>query len=186
VGVTNTGTIETYGAGSRGIFAQSVGGFAGRSGGAGGLFAFGASGQSGGSGGEVTVTNSGAILTLGAYADAIYAQSVGGGGGSGGMAGGAITIGGAGGEGGQGGVVKVDSDSMITTYGSDAHGISAQSVGGGGGSGGFAITGTAGTGWTGSLSLGGSGGEGGSGQSVTVNSTADITTSGFHAYGILA
>ncbi len=60
VEVTSTGTIMTHGEESRGIFAQSVGGFAGSSGGAGGLFAFGADGESAGSGGEVTITNSGA------------------------------------------------------------------------------------------------------------------------------
>lgn len=142
-----------------------MGGFAGSSGGAGGLVAFGASGQSAGSGGEVTVTNSGTISTLGAYADAIVAQSIGGGGngavsvaltaaaGTGipviSVSNVSLSVGGNGEKGGDslndpatGLAVKVNSTgSLITTSGTNSTGILAQSLGAGGGVGGITVGG---------------------------------------------
>ncbi|RUV33728.1 hypothetical protein EOB77_37475, partial [Mesorhizobium sp. M7A.F.Ca.MR.228.00.0.0] len=70
----------------------------------------------------------------------IFAQSVGGSGGDGGLAGAggafaAVAVGGQGGAGGAGGQVEVKNTANITTKGALAHGILAQSVGGGGGNG---------------------------------------------------
>ncbi len=96
VTINNTGgSLVTYGDGSRGIFAQSVGGGGGianlaDSAGSGGKITFniavGGNGGTGNTGGPVNVTNSGAILTAGGKSDAIFAQSVGGSGGVGGRA----------------------------------------------------------------------------------------------------
>jgi len=176
------GTIATQGAGSRGIFAQSVGGFAGSGGSGGGLVAFGASGNSGGDGGQVAVTlNNGAVTTQGDDADAIFVQSVGGGGGSGGAAGGLFSFGGTGDAGGNGGPVTVTNNSQIQTAGDFANGIFAQSVGGGGGEGGN-------TGSVGILdvSMGGQGGSGGYGGMVQVANSQAIDTAGFYSAGIFA
>ncbi|MFO1067613.1 MAG: hypothetical protein U1E14_03730 [Geminicoccaceae bacterium] len=106
VSVTNAGSIQTSGDGSRAIMAQSIGG----GGGSGGMsvapaywsaqtkvqVALGGKGGGGGSGGNVTVVNHGALVTgttpggdaatIEGRSHAIFAQSVGGGGGSGGIA----------------------------------------------------------------------------------------------------
>lgn len=99
VSVTNNGSITTYGDGSTGVFAQSVGGGGGLGGDASVAsaafstgqsssvevnIAVGGSGGAGGDGGGVTVINTGEIVTLGSMANGITAQSVGGGGGTGG------------------------------------------------------------------------------------------------------
>lgn len=94
VSVFNTGLIDTQGANSEGILAQSVGGGGGSAkgflgGGAGtisGNLTIGGSGGKGGSGGSVTVVNEpgGKIVTQLAGSAGILAQSIGGGGGNGG------------------------------------------------------------------------------------------------------
>ncbi len=94
--IYGAGGILTSGNYSDGIFAQSVGGGGGNAGnalanGSGGNIsvnvAIGGNGGGGGNGGTVTVDNgAGAILTKGANAAGIFAQSVGGGGGTGGSA----------------------------------------------------------------------------------------------------
>ncbi|MFG1453449.1 autotransporter outer membrane beta-barrel domain-containing protein [Xanthobacter sp. V2C-8] len=96
VTVTNNGTIAVFGADSRGIFAQSVGGSGGNA--AAGqatasqdrtfILSIGGSGGSGGNGGAVTVNNdaAGLIFTTQDGAHGIVAQSIGGGGGTGGTA----------------------------------------------------------------------------------------------------
>jgi len=184
VTITNAGLIQTTGADAIGVFAQSIGGFAGGGGGAGGLFAYGGSGNSAGDGGLVTVANSGVILTEGGFAYAIQAQSIGGGGGNGGSSGGVFSYGGSGDAGGNGGVVEVSNAANLDTIGSDASAIFAQSVGGGGGNGGDSGSGGAFF----SLAMGGSGGPGGDGNTVNVNSAAGatITTTGLRATGIHA
>ncbi len=98
------------------------------------------------------MTNEGAIATGGSNATGIQAQSIGGGGGNGGdvssTATGKLTItrklGGTGGTGSTGGSVTVTNDAAgtITTAGAGAHGILAQSIGGGGGTGGSLAAGT--------------------------------------------
>ena len=205
VAVTNRSAITTGGHDAHGIFVQSVGG-GGGSGGfsvAGGVASDGAisasmggKGTNGGTGSGVSLTNNGAITTHGERSYGILAQSVGGGGGDGGfsVAGGitkgtalSLTMGGGGGQGGAAGTVAVDTSNSIDTYGQDAHGLVAQSVGGGGGSGGFSIAGGISTGGSAvSASIGGFGGDGADANNVTVNSSSAIDTRGAHAYGILA
>ncbi|MEW6254927.1 MAG: autotransporter outer membrane beta-barrel domain-containing protein [Pseudomonadota bacterium] len=149
VKVENNGFIATAGDLSHGIFAQSIGG----GGGQGGLAyssgsnktnigaTLGGNGGSGNVGNEVTVTNSGTIITLGDSSYGILAQSIGGGGGVGVGATSSENknlvltgvLGGTGGSGNTGGMVLVTNRGSITTSGAEAHGIVAQSVGGGGG-----------------------------------------------------
>ncbi len=199
VDVTNNGQIQTAGADSYGIFAQSVGGGGGIGGDASsgltGLVSIGGAGGASGAGGDVTVTNTPSlataaadtadILTKGFGATAIFAQSVGGGGGDGGTSGGLISLGGflglaGGGAAGGGGAVTVSNDSILETSGDLANGIFAQSVGGGGGTGGSPGLSV--------LSLGGSGGSSGDGGVVTVNNSATgtILTTGNLATAIFA
>jgi len=188
VNVNNAGQISTRGEYSRGIFAQSVGGGGGDGAGAGGVLSIGGSGSEGGSGGDVTVENSGNISTRSRWSQAIFAQSIGGGGGSASTSGSAlVTIGGSGGAGGNSGRVSVTSTEKLETMGDDSPGILAQSVGGGGGNGGSAIAGSLLAG----VSIGGSGGTGGNGSdvSVTVNPSALgslINTQGDRSDGIFA
>ena len=157
------------GNGSNGILAQSIGGTGGNGG-----FAFsgavgptgenmsinigltlGGFGGGGGVAGGVNVTNDGEIITDGAQANGIEAQSLGGGGGNGGGAltgliaagnpqsGGnavnvAVSVGGFGGNGNTPGDVVVNQTGGIETFGPGSNGILAQSIGGGGGNGGGA------------------------------------------------
>lgn len=97
-----------------------------------------------GNGGNIDVQTGAAIRTYGERAFGFVAQSVGGGGGIGG-AGSAdsitsLTLGGQGGAAGEAGSVNIDFDQggTITTSGTGAHALVAQSIGGGGGIGGDA------------------------------------------------
>ena len=182
VGVTNSGVIQTASHTSRGIFAQSVGGFSGSGSSAYGLFAFGADGNSAGDGGEVDVANDGDITTIGVDSEAIFAQSVGGGGGSGGSSGGLFSMGGDGKAGGAGGVVTVSNSGKLKTSNNEAGGIFAQSIGGGGGDGGATINATPLV----TVAIGGQAGNGGNGGQVNVTSSNEITTAGINASGIHA
>ena len=213
----DSGLIITEGQGAYGIFAQSLGGGGGngssvlsltgmRSGADSGTFTFsyGGTGGSGNSAGTVIVDNAGIIDTTGDTAHGIFAQSLGGGGGNGGMAiagnliigasGNAplITIGGFGGSGGDGGAVTVTNSGSITTRGAGAHGIQAQSIGGGGGNAnvGFSLTAEPGSMVIGNAvsALIGSvaGGAGGIGGAVTVNHSGDITVLGAGSMAINA
>ncbi|MBN9051534.1 MAG: hypothetical protein J0H78_18910 [Rhizobiales bacterium] len=204
VAVSSTTDIATAGDRSNGIFAQSVGGGGGNggfaiSGGVGAnltaTLALGGSGGGGGIGGAVSVDSTGSIVTTGAQARGIFAQSLGGGGGSGGFSlagaysGGAnlgVALGGSGGSGQYAGAVSVDSHGDIETSGARSHGIFAQSVGGGGGDGGFSGTATLSQTGTFGVSLGGSGGGGSRGGGVTVASDGNIVTHGDSAIGIFA
>ena len=179
VSVTANGSVETRGTSSRGIFAQSVGGGGGNAGYTGGLVAIGGAGTLGGIGGQVSVAvgSTGGVTTLGKGSDAIFAQSIGGGGGAGSYAGGVFALGGSAGPGAAGGTVSVDNAGTIVTGGTAARGIFAQSVGGGGGSGGSG---------GGLVSIGGTGGGTSSGGNVTVGNSGVITTSGSRSYGIQA
>ncbi|MGV8995790.1 MAG: hypothetical protein ACOH12_02450 [Parvibaculaceae bacterium] len=181
--ITNEVTLITYGAGSRGIFAQSVGGGGGDGGSGSGIAGVGGSGSGTSPGGNVTVTNSGNITTYGVGSYAIEAQSIGGGGGDGGASAGLVSIGGSGGGGGDGGDVLVTNSGDLITHEVDAAAIFAESVGGGGGAGGNAAAG----GPYFSFAMGGSGGAGGKGGDVTVNVTdGSIHTSGARSYGVQA
>lgn len=187
--VINRGTINTHwGRRSHGILAQSIGGGGGVGGSANGAGALGGDGNSAGSSNQAIVENSGAIYTAGQDAIGIFVQSIGGGGGHGGNASGMAAIGGRGGFGGNGGLAIVRNDGYVSTWGHYSTGISAQSIGGGGGTGGSATA----SGAFGSFAMGGSGGFGGGGASVEVTNnsgfsgSANITTRGDYADGILA
>jgi uncharacterized protein YhjY with autotransporter beta-barrel domain len=205
--------------GDSSAFALSVGTESGSTMSMTGSYAMGGSGGSGGDGGEVEVVlgdstpdsygNPTSIKTYGDYANGVVAQSIGGGGGNAGFGSSSsqafsttyslnfnVTLGSSGGTGGEGGDVTVDlyAGDGITTYGSGAIGIMAQSVGGGGGAsqgGSYGIGGGGGVGGanvstSATVSVGTEGGSGGTGGGVTVSAQAPITTHGGDATGILA
>jgi hypothetical protein len=209
VTVDSSSNIFTEGVDSHGLFAQSLGG----GGGSGGFAvsgsasstvavsaSMGGSGAAGGNAGSVSVgvdeLTTGTIHTRGDRANGLIAQSVGGGGGAGGFsvagsisfgASASLSIGGDGGLARDGDTVTVRTASTITTEGSDAHGLFAQSIGGGGGKGGFAVSGALNVSGGITAALGGGGGGGGAANTVTVeNRGAAISTSGEHSYGLLA
>ncbi len=163
--VANETDIAALGDHSYGILAQSIVGSGGTGGGSigasfGGSSSINASVSIGGFGGEgsgageVNVWNSGNIITgdlvnskNGQYSHGIMAQSIGGNGGAAGWSGSmafsgsesynmAVSIGGFGGTGANGSTVFVNNDGTILVSGDRAHGIMAQSIGGGGGAGG--------------------------------------------------
>jgi hypothetical protein len=158
----------------------------------------------GGDGAAVEVTHAGNINTVGEDAYGIFAQSIGGGGGNAGSVQrglGSLNIG-IGlnfsrcfidplnpishtrcGNGGNGGKVTINSQGNITTQGAGAHGIYAQSIGGGGGT-----AGGLGNGLQDLLPVNFSGSVGGSGkgEAIIVNHTGNISTSGDEANGIFA
>ncbi|MBB4082090.1 hypothetical protein GGR12_000929 [Brevundimonas lenta] len=171
VTVSSGATITTTGLGSRGLFAQSIGGGGGNALGSGGLVSLGGSGGGAGGAGTVNVTTSGAsvISTQGVGADGIFAQSVGGGGGSGSASGGVVALGGTGGVGGNGNTVTVDNGGSVSTTGDFARGVFAQSVGGGGGAGGDS---------GGLVTLGGNGSGLSTGGDVTVTNRGAVSTAG--------
>ena len=214
VSVTNAGIVATGGDHSRGIEAQAIGGGGGSGGSASTLTASGqlnvnvsVGGQAGAGGdaGDVNVQNPGQIVTQGADAFGLVAQSIGGGGGNGGMSKAdslqlvgdsefpsmtvSIDLGGQGGSAGNGGNVTVGNGFSIMTAGPGAHGVVAQSIGGGGGNGGdsSSLMGQIqGSTFTYSVSAGGSGGSGGSTGQVTVNNKGLIWTMGQDSYAVLA
>ncbi|WP_440658625.1 autotransporter outer membrane beta-barrel domain-containing protein [Ensifer adhaerens] len=214
------GSVTTRGEMAHAIMAQSIGGGGGNGGNvidlSVGLPALGVGGSAsgGGAGGKVCVTNqysgdgcsaeTGAheavdVATAGSGAVGVLAQSIGGGGGNGGNATGgdaglgSFQIGGGGGGGGYASITSVDFQGLtLTTQGSHAAGIVAQSVGGGGGTGGSASSYSAGLGFTASVAVGGTGGSGGAGGDVSVDLTDSIISTGQHggdvtdAIGVLA
>ncbi|WP_156390711.1 autotransporter outer membrane beta-barrel domain-containing protein [Caulobacter sp. Root487D2Y] len=177
VGVINNGLLETWGTGSNGILAQSVGGLSGSGGSAGGIGAFAGGSNAAGVGGAVNVANHDGIITHGAVSYGILAQSVGGGGGAAGGAGGIAALGGAGSGGGNGGQVDVFNDGVIETGGVASIGMFAQSVGGSGGVGGGA---------GGLVGIGGGGGSSGDGGAVTATNAGQIFTHNDLATGVFA
>ena len=168
---TDGGAITTYGDGSFGIFAQSIGGGGGNGGVGGGIVGIGGAGAGGGNAGVVLVETDAdtSIRTAGAFAHGIFAESVGKGGGAGGVGAGAVGVGGSGSGGGLGGDVTVNNDGSIVTGGAAARGIFAHSVGGGGGS--AHATG-------GIVAVGGSAGGAGGAGAVRVTNNGAITTLG--------
>ncbi|MET0372647.1 MAG: autotransporter outer membrane beta-barrel domain-containing protein [Rhizorhabdus sp.] len=178
--------------------------------------AIGGSGGSGNTGGGVTVSNESAIETLGFAANGIHALSAGGGGGVAGLGtvgvangfdyfgyGGYVpssslkltdktytanvSVGGSGGGGGHGDAVSVTNAGSIATFGSDARGILAQSIGGGGGLGAIGKNNTDSKVQL-NVAVGGGGGAAGDGGAVTVANLAgaSILTFGDGAFGIQA
>ena len=141
------------------------------------------SGGNGGSGSSATVTlqgPNGSVTTNGDNLYGILTQSLGGQGGDGGDDTALAGTGGGGGFGGNGGAVTVTTDAgtFITTTGDYSAGIVAHSVGGGGGTGGDFTSVLGGQ--------AGNGGNGGNAGTATITSAGTITTSGDHAYGVLA
>ena len=169
--------------------------------------AVGGHGGTGNSAGTATLNNadSGLITTAGDGAIGIIAQSIGGGGGSGGdstaasysgaKAGGitvsvSVALGGTGGMGGTGGDVSVNNAGLVLTFGQDAYGVFAQSVGGGGGVGGVgdatASNNDAKYSFSTNISVGGSGGAGGNAGVVSLPNSGSILTFGDGADGVFA
>jgi hypothetical protein len=182
--------------------------------------AIGGSGGAAGNGGEVFLVpaQNMEITTAGNQSYGILAQSVGGGGGSGGHAFSdnlvgfdetslSFDLGGKGGKGGDGGEVTMsilgnpaagpgenpnfDVLMKVRTEGTHAHGILAQSIGGGGGESGAAVAGSiseipdeisTSTG----LALGADGGTGGKGGDVRIEYIGELETTGDGASGIIA
>ena len=189
ISVNSSGTITTQGAGSFGIYLESLGGAGGTGGAAGergSTDTGGGNGGTGGAGGGVTVTASGKMTMSGA---GLAALSFGGLGGNGGSATGGTAVGRDGGTGGAGGDVTVTTTGLSLTSTGTASvgslftngpyiGILAQSQGGNGGNGGDAsdsltINGTS-----------GNGGGGGLGGNVTINGSGNVATAGANAVGI--
>jgi len=201
--IDNTGKIVTYGDGSKGLVVQSIGGGGG--------------------------TGTGSSIDLSGLSDWVNAVAGGAepddpdnpdeGGGNNDDGGGGdaisaslshtrtITVGAQGGTGGNGGQATVEHNafSSIQTYGVDAPGIVAQSIGGGGGLGGSAAAKAEASASTSSafarlgdddlsvsvkvnstLNVGGTNGASGSGGSVDVQSYGTIGTVGDHSPGIIA
>jgi hypothetical protein len=198
VSVINRGTIATTGDSGTAIFAQSIGGGGGVGGdGTQGMLSsvtVSGSGGAGGKGGGISVDNQGVIQTSGTGAMGVYAQSVGGGGGSAGDVEGTLasnmdslaeimgynvfgSTGGKTGGGGDGGNVNIKNSGSIVTTGVHAHGIWAQSVGGGGGAA-SSYSNQAGQNSVGSDGLKGSGGH------ISVDVSGTIKVSGEGAHGI--
>ncbi|MFD0892672.1 hypothetical protein ACFQ5Q_03490 [Luteolibacter ambystomatis] len=209
VDVIQVGDIETFGKQSYGILSQSIGGGGGNAGmdlamaitsGGGGSITVGRIGGIGGYGGDVTLSSDGSVLTHGEGSFGMLAQSVGNGGGNSSSTSVAITgpdtddnpaesasvsVGLEGGEGGYGGSVLLTAEGFVDTHGKNAHGIFAQSIGGGGGNGGSANTFGLSSATIG-VAVGGKGGTGGYGGTVTVKSNAQVRTYGDGSVGILA
>src|SRR5690606_17299300 len=125
----------------------------------------------------------GSIYTAGSGSLGALIQSIGGGGGDGGGSYGAVSIGASGGKGGKGEWALGNlSSAQITTSGDTAHGVVAQSIGGGGGNAGNAV----GVGLFASAAVGASGGDGGDGGPALMNtSKSQIVTSGARAAGLV-
>ena len=172
--------ISTFNTDGIGVFALSRGGDGGAGGSSGGAVLLGSEGGDAGVGSTVSVVNGGSVFTSGAGAHAIYAASIGAGAGDGGGGGGLVAIGGGGGGTANGGNVTVTTSGNLTTTNGNAHGVFAQSVGGGGGDGGSTV-GLA-------VGIGGRAGSSGNGGTVAVNQagTSRISTSGTASYGIFA
>lgn len=200
--------VSTTGDNSRGLVAASIGGGGGRAGDArsaalGLALSIGGTGGNGGTGGPVSIYNLGGVVqTTGTHSVGIDAASIGGGGGAGGMAlalsvsgqfAASAAVGGNAGSGATGGTAGVYNLGQILTMGDDAHGIRAQSIGGGGGHGGSAVAAALQVANTDefpsisvSTSIGGSAGNGGTGDAVTVLNAGMVGTMGLGAAGILA
>lgn len=179
--VTLQGTrIATQGSSAFGVLAQNLGNDGGAGGSSTQTVALGSHGGNGGSAGNISVTTDAAtsISTQGQGALGIVAQTASGSGGVAGYADGQTSgTAGQGGAGGSSGAVTVNNAARITTGGTDAIGILAQSLAGGGGAGG-ANSGVI-------YSKGGSGGEGGAAGTVLVSTSGQIVTAGDVAVGIV-
>jgi hypothetical protein len=159
-----------------GVLVRSSGGAGGAGGNAdAGIGSAGGSAGAGGTGSTATAIIDGAVSTTGSYAYGVLAQSLGGMGAAGGDASSVFgSYGGAARNGGSAGEVYVSGQGgSVTTTGTGAAAMVAQSIGGGGGAGGTAIA------LGGGGAIGGNGGAGGNGGNVTIgllSSDADSAT----------
>lgn len=168
--------IETHVNGAHGLHLLSKGGEGGRI--TGNSWFNGADGGSGGGAGKVVATlNDLSIETNGNNASGVVAESNGGNGFWGG--GSALAKGGKAGSGGSGGSVAVTlgSNVQVRTKGNEAIGVQAVSRGGGGSNGGSGGV---------FYSPGGDGSSGGTAGAVTLQSSAQIWTTGQDAYALYA
>ncbi|WP_162497426.1 autotransporter outer membrane beta-barrel domain-containing protein [Roseovarius dicentrarchi] len=194
--------VTTKGDDAYGLMAQSIGGGGGIAGNGSSVqsdklldlnyeIAVGGSGGATGNGGAVSIDTGINMTTSGARSFGILAQSIGGGGGVGGTGDtdshASIRVGGGAGASGNGGSVKVRlASGALTTAGKGAHGIIAQSIGGGGGIAGdlsgeeLAISTLLAPDNSNADAPGGNGG------GVDVVADANILTTGDAAYGIIA
>jgi hypothetical protein len=208
VTIIHSGWITTTGHRAIGMLGQSIGG----GGGLGGTstitdarttgelnMVVGGGGGLGGAGGSVSAnfdgSNADFVDTGGRQAHGVVLQSIGGGGGVGGdgssSASGRIVIGayagGNSGGGNRGGPVSTEGWLKVTTRGTDAIGLLAQSVGGGGGLAGHGSSSDVQNQFGVSLALavGGSGGSGGDGGDVSVRSGVEAATYDSRAHGVV-
>ena len=219
VSLSNDGSITTSGAASSALIAQSIGGGGGNggfdiSGSAsmelGGALSVGGRGGKGGTGMNVTLTNSGTLLTQGGGGAVILAQSIGGGGGNGGFSGAGnlsmsgsfgYSIGGSAAAGGTSKPVSVTNSGSITANNTSAYvnssdsgvvaagnnpGILAQAIGGNGGNGGVSVGAIISTGVVVGLNVAGSGGTGGGAGDVTVTNSGTASITGPLSSAIIA
>ncbi|EGF91749.1 PE-PGRS family protein [Asticcacaulis biprosthecium C19] len=180
VTVTNFTGITTTGAKSHGMHIYSRSGAGGVAGTVQFGVAQGGTGGEGNGGGTVTATNNGAITTQGTGAIGVYAQSLGGESGEGGSSYGIVGIPGSSLQAGTGGTASAYNYASVTTSGTGAHGVMAQSIGGTGGQAGDSV---------GIVALGNDGaGQGGAGgYALAVNGQGGvILTRGKDAYGLAA
>lgn len=158
--------MQTGGADSPGIVAQSIAGHGGASGSDYGLLAYGATGGSAGSGGYAGISSLAGVTTISDRAPALAAQSIGGGGGTGGAAVSAVPN------------ISAKQYSLATKV----------LVGGKGGvalsNAGFLMNSS--KAGTLSFAIGGKGGGGNDGGTVSVTNNQQLQTSGDSAYGIFA
>jgi hypothetical protein len=168
--------VQTSGSQSHGLFLVSQGGTGGN-GGNPGLGGSGKNGGGGGGGGSITMTTTGSIATSGTQAHGIAVLSLGGPGGRGSDGSFFNPSSGGGGSTGTSGTVSVTAGGTILTEGAESYGILAQSVAGHAGSAGSAAS---------LVSFGASGGSAGAGGTVTVSSSAAITTVSDQSAAIVA
>jgi len=168
VNVDNSGEITTHGVGSHGILTQNIGGFGGNSGSALAVVALSSTGGNAGTGGEAHITNTAKVTTTGLDANALVAQSIGGGGGSAGNSAGLVALGGDGTAGGNGGLASITNSGQLSAKALGSVGILAQSIGGGGGNGGNSL---------GIVPIGGDGATTSDGGTVTVSNSGKIESS---------
>ncbi|GAB5467953.1 MAG: hypothetical protein Kilf2KO_09830 [Rhodospirillales bacterium] len=204
VTVGGSGTIETQGDVSPGLYAHSVGGGGGAAGTSVAATAVssvsvdvgvGGSGGDGGDADAVTVEVDRQITTQGDISPGLTARSAGGGGGhSGATVSGSLTsemtvnatVGGSGGSGGDAGAVTVSSLDAISTEGHSSDAVVAHSVGGGGGASHFSGAFSGESSGSVNTTVGGSGGVAGDGQTVMVSTAGALSTKGHNASAISA
>ena len=179
INISGNGSINTIGDYASGILALSEGGNGGN-GGNGGIFTDGKHGGFGGVAGTVTVDGFWSITTQGNKAHGIWAKSLGGSAGGGGSGGWISGSAGDGGQGAVGGTVNILNHGRVETFGNDAFGIYAQSVGGFGGNGGLGLGVF--------VASGGDGNSAGSGGDVIVENfaTGQLVTHGISSHALFA